>query len=174
MTRCIAGDCVAGILPATRGRSRPRHGGAIPTCDCPGRFGGWACRLGPALGLASLLWFLVRVIPKPSRAAYPCQRVAFPLASGFVLWLVGLLGSLAAFRRARRHLAQARVLAAAACLGAGIGIVAVMNLPQTDLTAVETQNVASLQSLAPLQPIGVAQGIHPGRVVWIHEPNSTD
>ncbi|MBN2715807.1 MAG: DUF362 domain-containing protein [Deltaproteobacteria bacterium] len=38
-------------------------------------------------GLASLVWFLVRVIPKPSRAAYPCQQAAFPVASAFVLWL---------------------------------------------------------------------------------------
>jgi hypothetical protein len=36
-------------------------------------------------GLASLVWFLVRVIPKPSRAFYPCQRAAAPLASGFVI-----------------------------------------------------------------------------------------
>ena len=36
-------------------------------------------------GLASLIWFLVRVIPKPSRASYPCQRAAAPLASGFVI-----------------------------------------------------------------------------------------
>ncbi len=26
------------------------------------------------LGIGSLVWFLVRVIPKPSRAAYPCMR----------------------------------------------------------------------------------------------------
>src|ERR1022692_2806385 len=41
-------------------------------------------------GLASLVWFLVRVIPKPSRAFYPCQRAAAPLASGFVIYLVAL------------------------------------------------------------------------------------
>jgi hypothetical protein len=32
----------------------------------------------PFLGFGSLLWFLVRVIPKPGRAAYPCMRVAAP------------------------------------------------------------------------------------------------
>jgi hypothetical protein len=30
-------------------------------------------------GLASLIWFLVRVVPKPSRASYPCQRAAASL-----------------------------------------------------------------------------------------------
>ena len=27
----------------------------------------------PITGLAALIWFLIRVVPKPSRAAYPCQ-----------------------------------------------------------------------------------------------------
>ena len=76
----------------------------------------WAqCRyvrwLWPILGLCSLGWFLVRVIPKPSRAVYPCQRIAFPLASTFVLWLAGLAGSAVAFHHARRHLVQARIRA---------------------------------------------------------------
>ena len=46
------------------------------------------------IGLSSTLWFLIRVIPKPSRAAYPCQRAAFPIASAFVLWLLGSFASI--------------------------------------------------------------------------------
>ncbi|MBP1657311.1 MAG: hypothetical protein H6Q31_1912, partial [Bacteroidetes bacterium] len=45
------------------------------------------------VGLASAIWVLIRVIPKPSRATYPCQKVAQPLAAGFVVWLLGLVGS---------------------------------------------------------------------------------
>jgi uncharacterized protein (DUF362 family) len=44
-------------------------------------------------GLVSLIWFLIRVIPKPSRAAYPCQQVAFPFAAAFAIWLMGILSS---------------------------------------------------------------------------------
>ena len=62
--------------------------------------------LFPVVGLLSLIWFLIRVIPKPSRAMYPCQRVAFPLAFGFVAWLVGLVGSVVAFERAKSFLKQ--------------------------------------------------------------------
>ena len=51
------------------------------------------------MGLLSLIWFLVRVIPKPSRAAYPCIQTAFPVASAFVIWLTGSLGSIALFRK---------------------------------------------------------------------------
>ena len=93
----------------------------------------WAPWLLPIVGLSSLLWFLFRVVPKPSRAAYPCQRVAFPLASSFVLWLAGLAGSTLALRRARYHFTQARLIAGVVCLGISIGAVWLLVTP-TDRT----------------------------------------
>ncbi len=54
---------------------------------------------GPFLvGLASLLWFLIRTGAKPSRAAYPCQRASLANATA---WL-GTLALPAAAHRARR------------------------------------------------------------------------
>jgi len=35
-------------------------------------------------------------------------------------------------------------------------------------------NFASAEVQPANEPIGVAQGIHPGRVVWVHEPDATD
>ncbi len=58
------------------------------------------------LGFISLLWFLIRVIPKPSRAAYPCQRAAFPIASAFVLWIACTLFSQSIFSKARLAFAK--------------------------------------------------------------------
>lgn len=55
----------------------------------------------PLLGLFSLLWFLIRVIPKPSRATYPCQRAAFPIATGFIIWISGIVSSAILFKKAR-------------------------------------------------------------------------
>ncbi len=122
--------------------------------------------LAPVIGLCSLVWFLVRVIPKPSRAAYPCQRVAFPLASSFVLWLVGLAGSTVAFRQARRHFTQARLLAGVLCLGLSVGFLWLLVDPADRHALADTP--------VPNMPLGVARGVQPGRVVWIHEPNATD
>jgi len=121
----------------------------------------------PVAGLVSMIWFLLRVIPKPSRALYPCQRVAMPLASGFVAWLIGIAGTVVAFRRARGLFRQARVRLAIACLAAAVvfGAVAIRNMPETNVVAAEAD---------PLSPIGVAKGIHPGRVVWAHNPEATD
>jgi hypothetical protein len=76
----------------------------------------WLFWLAPLAGLLSLVWFLIRVVPKPSRAMYPCQRVAMPLASGFVAWLLGLVGAVVAFRKAGRLLRQSRLPLALACL----------------------------------------------------------
>lgn len=42
----------------------------------------WTRWMFPITGLLSLVWFVFRVAPKPSRAAYPCQRAAAPLAGG--------------------------------------------------------------------------------------------
>ena len=123
--------------------------------------------VSPLIGFVSLVWFLVRVLPKPSRAAYPCQRVAFPLASSFVLWVLGLAASVAALRRANRYFTRARVLAGAICLGIGVGIVWLLVGPNEG-------PVMAAGMPTPNVPLGVARGVQPGRVVWIHEPNATE
>lgn len=53
------------------------------------------------VGLAALLWFIIRVVPKPSRASYPCQRAAFPLASAFIIWIAGSIFSHSIFKKAK-------------------------------------------------------------------------
>lgn len=121
----------------------------------------------PITGLASLIWFLVRVIPKPSRALYPCQRMAFPIASGFVAWLLGLGAWGMAFRKARLSLARRRYVLAAVCAGLSVGALW-MAIGATD------EESALAQPQAANAPMGTAQGIHPGRVVWVHDPDATD
>jgi uncharacterized protein (DUF362 family) len=56
---------------------------------------------GYFIGFAALLWFIIRVFPKPSRASYPCQRAAFPIASAFVLWVVGAIFSNSIYKKAK-------------------------------------------------------------------------
>ncbi|MFW6119804.1 MAG: DUF362 domain-containing protein [Petrotogales bacterium] len=45
-------------------------------------------------GFFALIWVLIRVIPKPSRFNYPCQKMAFPLAFFFLSWVGGIIASL--------------------------------------------------------------------------------
>jgi len=128
----------------------------------------WLLWMLPIIGLFSLVWFLIRVIPKPSRATYPCQRFAFPLASGFVIWLVGLAGSAAAFRKARSSFVRSRYFVGALFILLSIGCVwlSVTLTVQKQARAAEPHPVNS--------PVGVPGGLNPGRVVWVHDPNATD
>ncbi|MGD1042645.1 MAG: SMP-30/gluconolactonase/LRE family protein [Sedimentisphaerales bacterium] len=132
----------------------------------------WAWWLFPFTGLAALIWFLVRVIPKPSRAAYPCQRLAFPLASGFIVWLVGLAASTIAFHKAKRHLVRARYVLAAICIVISVAsiYVALSYTSQDDALATPPLRVPQPANA----PIGVGKGVHPGRVAWIYDPNATN
>ncbi len=141
------------------------HGDPAP--HAKGRTGRWSVWLLPLAGLVSLIWFCSRVVPKPSRALYPCQRAAMPLASGFVAWLIGLTGASIALNKGRRLIRQSRWPLALACLGlaAALGVMAVTSQPQPQVRAAEQQG---------LSPIGEAKGIHPGRVVWVHDPNATN
>ena len=127
----------------------------------------WLTLLFPIGGLFALLWFLLRVIPKPSRATYPCQRVAFPFASGFIIWLVGAIGSVAAIRRAKRYFAQSRYILCVMLVAFSIGVVWLAQ-------SFTTEEVLYAEEPTANAPIGVAKGIHPGRVVWVHDPEATD
>jgi len=118
------------------------------------------------IGIGSTLWFLIRVLPKPSRAAYPCMRVAAPMASAFVLHILGLFASIAALRQFKKHLHQARFILAFFFL-----LVFISGLFW--IVGTDSRTVSAGQAQAPNQPIGEAQGIFPGRVVWIHNPNAT-
>ncbi|MBN1764003.1 MAG: DUF362 domain-containing protein [Sedimentisphaerales bacterium] len=119
-------------------------------------------------GLLALLWFLIRVIPKPSRAAYPCQRAAFPIASSFVSYVAGIFGTAWVFRLAHKKMRQSYPVIAAVLVFLGL------------TTAWLTIHIAQKPARGDFvpsdpynSPIGVARGIHPGRVVWVHDPDAT-
>ena len=124
----------------------------------------WLSRLALLTGLLALAWFLIRVLPKPSRASYPCQRAAFPVASGFVLWLTGMLGAGVAVGKARYLLAHYRFLAALACMAvAGVLAYQAWNaVPDSPALA-----ASYVDAQLPVHPIGTAKGIFPGRVTWV-------
>jgi hypothetical protein len=133
------------------------------------------------LSALALVWFLVRVIPKPSRASYPCQRAAFPLASSFVIWLLGMFSIKAGAGRISRGFASHKI--ATACMGAcTIVILAAWTLvsfgDHGDLessVSAATNSAIDWGFVPPKsnQPVGIARGIHPGRVVWARDPLAT-
>jgi len=122
------------------------------------------------LGLASLIWFLVRVIPKPSRAQYPCMKAAAPLASSFITYIMGLSIFAFVLRKAKQRFSQSKYVAALGFIMIGLfaGTWAIFNNSDKAVASV----LADDQPVN--QPIGDAKGLFPGRVVWVHNTEATN
>ncbi len=137
------------------------------------KFSRW---LFPLTGLACLIWFLVRVIPKPSRAQYPCMKVAAPIASSFILYITGLAATVFSFKKARHYFRKAQY-AVALILFLGSMIVASFLVSNTGTASYSSSAYKKLLT-GPIDsanhPIGIAKGIFPGRVVWVHNPDATN
>jgi uncharacterized protein (DUF362 family) len=139
------------------------------TSNAPGRK--LARMSATVLGFSALLWFLLRVIPKPSRATYPCQRAAFPVASAFVLWLFGLVTGVFSFASLRRLVHRYRFAAVGLCALT----VAAVGLWLMHSRAIAAAEISTRYNFEPKQrnvPLGVARGIYPGRVVWSRDPKA--
>jgi len=122
----------------------------------------------PLITLLALAWFLIRVIPKPIRATYPCQRAAFPLVSGFVIWLLGLKGCLLAARELKVQLKKLRprLIVAGVVFASGLVAWGVVRLSKNAADAWAPSDL-------PNSPSGEAKGIYPGRVTWLRNTNAT-
>lgn len=128
------------------------------------------------IGLASTIWFLVRVIPKPQRAAYPCMRTAAPLMSGFVIYLFSLGGALLFFRKAIANLKKAKYWAAMGAIAISFVLVVIFNINDVKQIYANTLGIQWTRGVlpdAPNSPMGTAQGVKPGRVAWAWNPAST-
>ncbi len=124
------------------------------------------------LGIASTVWFLIRVIPKPSRAAYPCMRTAIPIVSAFVLYIISLTSSVMAYRIFKKKLAMNKYIPAL-----GFLIVAIVSIYLSGITNPSGLRASQLVDKATFDantPVGIAKGIHPGRVVWVWDNDATD
>ena len=121
----------------------------------------WVALFG---GIVALVWFLIRVVPKPSRASYPCQQAALASSGAFLGWLLGVGGSATLMRKALHGWRHRRVRAAVLtlCAAAGIASAMVFGMPSSVSRAYTPTDLN--------QPLGVARGIYPGRVVWAYDP----
>lgn len=125
------------------------------------------------LGVVSTLWFLIRVIPKPSRASYPCMRVAAPFMSAFVMYLLSVAAATFISRKTQSRYFSTRYAASAMLLFA---IIAVMAISPSASRTSGMQDGTRLRGPAdgPNQPFGKGAGVKPGRVVWAWNPKATN
>jgi hypothetical protein len=129
------------------------------------------------VGFFSLIWFLVRVLPKPSRASYPCMKATMPLAYSFIAYIVSLAGSFLFFKKAYSKLLEKRFrYALIAVLVAGLfgSFALIRNVSQADANIVNGPTEKFEDPLGPNAPIGEPKGIFPGRVVWLYDADATN
>jgi hypothetical protein len=127
----------------------------------------------PLIGLASLIWMLIRIIPKPSRAEYPCMKVAAPIAGGFIAYIAGLAAVVFSFNKAKFYFQKSNYVLASILVAAGVSA-GIFILLQPNFETFASVRKLSVDSLfvptdSANHPIGTARGIFPGRVVWMRD-----
>jgi hypothetical protein len=119
-------------------------------------------------GFVSSIWFLARVIAKPSRVAYPCMQAAAPIMSSFIIWCLSLLGMGLFYKKTKANFVQSKYIVS--------GLFALAFLIATITFIAKNSATIYANYFAPKNeeaaPIGVGKGIFPGRVVWAHNPDA--
>ncbi|MFO7677851.1 MAG: DUF362 domain-containing protein [Thermoplasmatota archaeon] len=121
-------------------------------------------------GLIAIIWFLVRVIPNPTRARYPCQQVAISVAIGYIaFWGVLFSGLFVWIRNVKTKWAKTvpALFTVFIILFTISGVVFATFPFQSNQTSLSSWDPISIQ------PIGIPTGASPGRVVWAWNPHAT-
>jgi len=127
----------------------------------------------PLFCFAALIWFLIRVIPKPSRINYPCQQVVGPIAIT-TLTYIGSLTGIALLPRKAKSLIHNHKYFAGLCCSVVFVVCLGLFVGQSTLR-VFAQNLGAINhEYVPIDagssnPIGEGKGIFPGRVTWVRD-----
>ena len=123
----------------------------------------------PVFGIISILWFLIRVVPKPSRATYPCQRVAAGIGGSFLAYLISTVSALRLFRQVKKRFSKkTTAITAIFCILFAVGTFYYTSI----MGFIDPTYAAVPVSLSPNIYEGTARGIKPGRVSWAHDPDA--
>lgn len=125
-------------------------------------------------GLLATIWFLIRVIPKPSRAGYPCMRAAAPLMSGFVLYILSFTSSFAAFRKSRTFYQKRSYFITVLLIVVGLVSAGIFFVFHTQKPSFAQPAIMNEPPDGANNPMGEGLGIFPGRVVWAWNPEATN
>lgn len=125
------------------------------------------------ISVIGTIWFLVRVVPKPSRATYPCMQAVAPFMSGLVVYLLSIGGASAAWIKFKQQWSKSNFLFSFGFLALffSAAVLFFANNPKFSFSNTKKNYVAAFKTNAP---IGTAIGYYPGRVVWAYNPDATN
>ena len=127
----------------------------------------------PLVGLMAIVWFLIRVIPKPSRATYPCQQVAAGIGGSFLIYLISIISSLSIYQQIKKRINKPIALVFISCFALIISLSWVIAASLKEVNPEDSFVMVSTHPEGPNEPMGVGKGIFPGRVVWVRDTAST-
>jgi hypothetical protein len=131
---------------------------------------GWKGIWFHVAGIIAIIWFLVRVVPKPTRAQYPCQQIAMSISLGYIaFWGILFTGLVVWMRKAKTRFMKTTpaLFVSFIVLFTITGAVFATNyFDQSEPAPVAWTPI-------PKEPMGVPTGTNPGRVVWEWDPNAT-
>jgi uncharacterized protein (DUF362 family) len=144
LKRCPKTGCIVGLRPSAPGAK-------------------W---IQPLLVLLLTLWIFARVLPKPSRAHYPCQRASISLVTAWLIATAVGLGSHGFILFLRKQGIRPGLIL--------LAVSAFVFAVQSRWTegAERSSELAGTYAVANA-PIGQSFGIYPGRVVWAQDFSST-
>ncbi|KYK23587.1 hypothetical protein AYK21_02320 [Thermoplasmatales archaeon SG8-52-2] len=125
-------------------------------------------------GIAAIIWFLIRVLPRPDRFRYPCQQMSISVAIGYIAFW-SLLWS-AIFHGLGLWIRRVKYKTAAFAPVILVVFVLVFSIT-SNVYAVneeEQENTISRWDPVPKEPIGTPKGYNPGRVVWSWDENASE
>ncbi len=126
------------------------------------------------IGIVSTIWFLIRVIPKPSRASYPCMQTAAPLMSAFIVYIMSFTGAFLAFKKAKTNFYKSRYAIAGIFAMLALVISAVFFAQDIKVTYARATAVEGILPDPPNSPMGEGVGVNPGMVAWVFNPDATN
>ena len=125
-------------------------------------------------GIAAIIWFLVRVLPRPDRIRYPCQQMSISIAVGYIAFW-SLLWS-AIFHGLGLWIRRMKYKTAAFAPVILVAFVLIFSITSNVYAVKETKEDYPLTPWEPIpnEPIGTPRGVNPGRVVWVWDPDATE
>lgn len=125
------------------------------------------------VGMACLIWFIIRVVPKPDRIRYPCQQMAISLTLGYITFWVILWSSV--FFALRLWVKRVKYKTAAFVPVLLVTFVLVFSVTSNVYADVFINENKTFEQWTPSanDPIGIPTGANPGRVVWVWNPAAT-
>ena len=125
-------------------------------------------------GIAALIWFLVRVLPRPDRIRYPCQQMSVSIAVGYIAFW-SLLWS-AIFHGLGLWIKKVKYNTSAFAPVILVAFVLIFSITSNVYAVNESDDDYTITRWDPIpkEPIGTPQGYKPGRVVWSWDSNATE